>query len=1042
MTPRNGEPLIAATQDFITASYLLSRKDIFYDRSQFVQICCYFGDALEHIRIPSPSIIKPIALWTGKQIFSVLLRPNDSSKVLVNLETKCRTFDKDQKNKQGVPFNAWKTKAGTLFHPSFCANDGYMVIHNSDIISGVVDKAIIGDGNKNSMFYVLLRDYGHDESARCMNKIAKLSARWLANHGFSIGINDVQPGSKLRDEKDMTIQKGYEACDAQITKSQNGELINQPGCNQEQTLEAKLSGILSKIRDDVGQVCFQELSRYNAPLIMSLCGSKGSKINVSQMVACVGQQIISGSRIPNGFGDRSLPHFPKNSKTPAAKGFVQNSFYSGLTPSEFLFHAVSGREGLVDTAVKSVTGDTPIVILEDGVPKYVLIGDWIDQHLDAASVDVVHYTERQMELLNMKNSVLIPTMDERGGVTWDKVSAVTRHDPGPELFEVKTHSGRSVIVTESKSLLIWNHKKDHFEETLTPNIRIGDFVPVTAFLRNLDAPINNLNCLDQDCSSAQRFKARSDVSEIVPGILVEDVEQTSFQFDYENGVFVGIFLAYGSIDESESVVRIRICDGVSHEAFVRQWCEKNDWFYEVDNANPVTSVKVLSIRGDALYDIFAELMQGEVQQKIVPSAAFVAPEKFIQGILFAYFTSLSLADYTSVECESKRLAEGLSMLCSRLGIFGSVRENPATCNYIYSVHLHWRNIFHDKIGLPDENRSAFRTHSESTDSVRICNDVVLDKIVEINIIDASKYPKVYDLTIPSTLNFGLANGLQVRDTAETGYMQRRLMKALEDLACNYDLSVRDSSGGMVQFTYGDDGLDPVNIEGTDKPVEFERTFLHTQSVLPAIDCHFLNGAELSRILSTEFEKNHFKVCSQQFKLAIEKFLVKKIEALGPDRITSDESTVQYCKNGISMEQLELFLRKCCDKYENARMQPGTAVGAIGAQSIGEPGTQMTLKTFHFAGVASMNVTLGVPRIKEIINASKKISTPIIETRLDEDVGNYGFVTDKTGRTVNRPKVAAETATRIVKGRIEKTLLRDVNIIFFLIQSEYLIQEFL
>jgi DNA-directed RNA polymerase III subunit RPC1 len=71
------------------------------------------------------------------------------------------------------------------------------------------------------------------------------------------------------------------------------------------------------------------------------------------MVACVGQQIISGNRIPNGFGDRSLPHFPKNSKTPAAKGFVGNSFFTGLSPTEFLFHAVSGREGLVDTAVKT-----------------------------------------------------------------------------------------------------------------------------------------------------------------------------------------------------------------------------------------------------------------------------------------------------------------------------------------------------------------------------------------------------------------------------------------------------------------------------------------------------------------------------------------------------------------------------------------------------------------------------------------------------------------------------------------------------------------
>lgn len=79
----------------------------------------------------------------------------------------------------------------------------------------------------------------------------------------------------------------------------------------------------------------------------------GSVINVCQMVACVGQQIISGHRVPNGFQDRSLPHFPKKSKEPPSKGFVRNSFYTGLSPTEFLFHAISGREGLVDTAVKT-----------------------------------------------------------------------------------------------------------------------------------------------------------------------------------------------------------------------------------------------------------------------------------------------------------------------------------------------------------------------------------------------------------------------------------------------------------------------------------------------------------------------------------------------------------------------------------------------------------------------------------------------------------------------------------------------------------------
>ena len=98
---------------------------------------------------------------------------------------------------------------------------------------------------------------------------------------------------------------------------------------------------------------------------------------------------------------------------------------------------------------------------------------------------------------------------------------------------------------------------------------------------------------------------------------------------------------------------------------------------------------------------------------------------------------------------------------------------------------------------------------------------------------------------------------------------------------------------------------------------------------------------------------------------------------------------------------------------------------MGAQSIGEPGTQMTLKTFHFAGVASMNVTLGVPRIKEIINASKKISTPIIDAALESKAGGYGVPDDAPEEAKKQARLATETAARVVKGRIEKTLLGDV-----------------
>ncbi|KAG5220537.1 beta and beta-primes of DNA dependent RNA-polymerase [Salix suchowensis] len=283
VTPRNGEPVIAAIQDFITASYLLSRRDVFFDRRQFTQI------------------------W--KQVFNVLMRPNKKSKIFVNVESKCNKWE--EAKAENYPS---RMKLVNDMSP----NDGWLVIVNSEVMCGVMDKAIVG-------------------TAAAMGRLANYapaltSCFFSANFGFSLGINDVIPGPMLSMKKDELVEKAYA----------DWKLENKPGCNQEQTLEAMISSVLSK-----------ELSRHNAPLIMATCGSKGSVINVSQMVACVGQQIIAGHRVPDGFQDRSLPHFPKKSKEPPSKGFVRNSFYSGLRATEFLFHAISGREGLVDTAVKT-----------------------------------------------------------------------------------------------------------------------------------------------------------------------------------------------------------------------------------------------------------------------------------------------------------------------------------------------------------------------------------------------------------------------------------------------------------------------------------------------------------------------------------------------------------------------------------------------------------------------------------------------------------------------------------------------------------------
>jgi hypothetical protein len=195
-----------------------------------------------------------------------------------------------------------------------------------------------------------------------------------------------------------------------------------------------------------------------------------------------------------------------------SSGFIRSSFIHGLNPREYFFHAMTGREGITDTAMKSVTGDSRILIMYNGLPQVVEIGPWIDELLRSNVEGVIHYEEKSMELLHLFENVYIPTTDDFGNITWGHITAVTRPDPGAELFEIKTKSGRSVIVTESKSLIIWNEEKQIWEEIPTSEVVIGDKLPVTLSLP--DYPHS-----------------------------VETLAKSKFEFCYNNGVFLGLFFA-------------------------------------------------------------------------------------------------------------------------------------------------------------------------------------------------------------------------------------------------------------------------------------------------------------------------------------------------------------------------------------------------------------------------------------------------------------------------------------------------------------------
>lgn len=186
VTPKNGEPLVAATQDFLSGTYMLTSKDMFLTRERFCLLCCYFTDGSMHIDLPPPTILKPVELWTGKQIINVLLRPNrHSENVMVNFELREREFSRPPGSE-----------------PEFmCSRDGYVIFQNSELICGALAKMTLGNGSKKGIFYNLIRDNSSHVAAACMGRIAKLAGRWFGNRGMTIGIDDVTPSPEVSKAK-------------------------------------------------------------------------------------------------------------------------------------------------------------------------------------------------------------------------------------------------------------------------------------------------------------------------------------------------------------------------------------------------------------------------------------------------------------------------------------------------------------------------------------------------------------------------------------------------------------------------------------------------------------------------------------------------------------------------------------------------------------------------------------------------------------------------------------------------------------------------
>lgn len=276
--------------------------------------------------VPTPALLKPEPLWTGKQVLSLFI-PR------VNLR---RT-------------SAWHKEGD---EPGFSRDDSQVLVVDGQLITGALCKKSLGTAG-GGLVHVVWLERGPDECRRFLNNCQFASNHWLLQHGMSIGIGDTVADGATMATINAIIESAKEEVKGVIEAFQAGRLEPQPGRTMMESFEARVNSVLNKARDDAGKQAQGSLSWNNNVVRMVTAGSKGSFINISQMMACVGQQNVEGKRIPFGFRDRTLPHFVKDDYGPESRGFVENSYLRGLTPQEFFFHAMGGREGLIDTAVKT-----------------------------------------------------------------------------------------------------------------------------------------------------------------------------------------------------------------------------------------------------------------------------------------------------------------------------------------------------------------------------------------------------------------------------------------------------------------------------------------------------------------------------------------------------------------------------------------------------------------------------------------------------------------------------------------------------------------
>ena len=317
ISPQNNQSIVGIFQDSLLGCYRFTRNDVSFSPRHAMNLLMYYDNI-------NTTLFKNLNDISSFEILSQILPPLSTRFANKLLE--------DGENKK--------------------TSNNIIEIINGKYIRGQIDKSVMGSGSK-GLIQSIFNDFNSKESSEFIDNIQSIVTEYMKLSAYSVGISDL-----ISD--DITNQKIINILTEKKKEVQNlidqlhlGVFENSTGKTNEIEFETKVNALLNKATSIAGNIGRKSLSNDNRFVIMVNAGSKGSTINIAQMISCLGQQNVDGKRIPYGFDDRTLPHYTKYDDSPEARGFVESSFIQGLTPEEVYFHAMGGRVGLIDTAVKT-----------------------------------------------------------------------------------------------------------------------------------------------------------------------------------------------------------------------------------------------------------------------------------------------------------------------------------------------------------------------------------------------------------------------------------------------------------------------------------------------------------------------------------------------------------------------------------------------------------------------------------------------------------------------------------------------------------------